>query len=58
MRNGYVALLAVFVSLAASGAVVEVSPDKGHATPAVCAAVAVSSVASSRMSAVRDVLRI
>ena len=42
MRNGYGygALLAAFVSLVACGAVVEVSPVEGNATPAVCAAVA------------------
>ena len=36
MRNGYGygALLAAFVSLVACGAVVEVSPVKGNATPA------------------------
>ena len=40
MRIGYGALLAVFAALVAHGAVVEVSPVKGNATPAVCAAVA------------------
>ena len=42
MRNGsgYGALLAAFVSLVACGAVVEVSPVEGNATPAVRKAVA------------------
>ena len=41
MRNGYGygALLAAFVSLVACGAVVEVSPVEGNATPAVRKAV-------------------
>ena len=42
MRNsyGYGALLAAFVSLVACGAVVEVSPVEGNATPAVRQSVA------------------
>ena len=40
MRNGYGALFALFVSLAAHGGVVEVGPVEGNATPAVRAAAA------------------